>query len=476
MSHLNELHIFSLQDYSKDGMRSIYEKHHLLPKLYRSVKTKEEQLKLKRWISQKFEFFWKTCSQLDLPIYRGLLLMTFADEDQDWFLSQCHFHGKLIELAELYEVITAHIYNPESPFYPILQTGALGSRLLNNLLKFSQKQGLTQPTLIRNQAEQLKLQSVFDAKIPDLTNLEDYETDSDERFKHRQLNWKQKSIHDIPRYNRVRKWEHVPKQPFSVPDSKNLLESFLPYLRLEGDNLKERFPLYHCVEIARIAFCYMVPDLARRFRFHFLSAADLLIMRIVGSEQEGADQFFDFVLKSGQLQLEESADLLKHLYPVLELNMGEALTQNIPFVRTHVYTHRSGRLHGHNVGIGIKRINEAMDTGVSYLSAGKMFLRMAEELFWRLSSVLEPKFIQDDIDIPSIKFEALLAEHPLKKILIDNPDQNLDKKFSVLMRWLKGLPPDEQITWLNELKNEVLRLQRMFFAPQYPNPFLLHGE
>ncbi len=474
LADLDNLNFFARQHYLVDGMRADYEKVHLLPNLARKVTNLEQKEALQKLTRKRFLGFWQKYSQLPSTSAKLAFLSGFIRVDRFFVLEQFFQYDQVMELARLQQNIqeTVNASEPVS-LTPVLQIGSKGNKLASALWQVAQRHDfLNNPKFENNPKLQQMLRRAFSDDSD--TNLEkgEFELSEEELRNRRKKNWRQMTIHDIPPYTKVRRWNQITRLSFDVPNLEEILYSFMPYLRLNSKRLQDRLTLAHCVEFCRVPFRYLTTDLDHRFEFHFVTLGDFLIMRLIGSSAESTQHFFDFLKDTHQLPEPLMAPLLTQAYPAINHLFGEMLREHIPFIVTHRYGFKGGGVNGKNAGIGVERINEEEDKLAVYLSSGKLFYRMAEALLLHALNQIDDGFRDTDVVVTRSQLKKYFESRDLDH-LIERCMKESSSNFSAFWKWWQSLKGESKEDWKRQLVLEVFLQHKMFFDSNYPNPYVL---
>ncbi len=470
---LGNLNFFSRKHYLLDGMRADYEKFHLLPNLTRKVASPQQQAALENLSKKRFINFWKQYNHLPSYNAKVSLCGNLTETDQFFVLEQFCDHKRIFEIAKLHEHTEKILNHPEDvPPDQRLQIGSQGSKFLRTLWQVVQKHNLATDQSFSDQPEVIEyVHARFGAQESSPLESAEFLVSEEERQAGRKKDWRQLTIHEVPSYTKAKKWSQIARLPFSIPNSEEILFSFMPYMRVNPKRLKDRLTISHCLEFCRVPFRYLATNVETRFKFHFITIGDLLLMQILGAAEQSSHSLFRFLLESKQISEPKVVDLLIKIYPVIELHFGELLREKIPYVVNHRYAYKGGGLNGINAGIAVERINEMEDKSSIYLSAGKMFYRCAEEILFQMLFQLEPQFIQENLTVEKKMIEAYLAKNPLETLFTTCLEKS-EVDFSPFQKWWKKFSNLEKKEWESKIIEEILLQHQMFFH-EYPNPYVL---
>ncbi|MBF0276286.1 MAG: hypothetical protein HQM13_00785 [SAR324 cluster bacterium] len=472
-TELNHLKIFSRKHYLVDGMRADYEKFHLLPNLSRKVSSSQQQAALQNLSKKRFINFWEQFRKLPSYQEKVYLCSNFAEADQLFLLEQLVHFKQILELAKLHEHTEKVLNHPEEiPGDLRRQIGAQGSKFLRNLWQIVEKYNLAEDQSFTNKAEVIQyVRTRFGAQNTEVLAEDEFSISEDERKKGRKKDWRQLTIHEVPPYTKVKKWSQIARLPYDVPRTEEILFSFMPYVRINTNRLEDRLTIAHCIEFCRLPFRYLAASVETRFKFHFITIGDLLLMKVLGATEHSSHSLFRFLHNSKQISEAKMVDLLIKVYPVIEIHFGEILRKEIPFVINHRYAYKGGGLNGINAGIAIERINEMEDKSSIFLSAGKMFYRCAEEILMHTLFQLEPQFIEEGLTVEKKMLDAYFAKKQFEDLLeICLEKSSVD--FSPFRKWWKKLSSPEKVVRSEQIKEEISLQHQMFFH-EYPNPYVL---
>ena len=472
-SEYDHVHFFSREDYVAGGMRAAYEKLHPLPHLARNTQSQKEQTLLQELKKKYFLNFWKRYSPLTYPAKIDLL-SSFTEVDRFFILERFYQHRQILELARLHQHTESLLNAPEglSPQDRSL-VGSQRSKFLRSLWHIVNKHQLLENMNFSTDPKVLEfVRKQFGQRREEGLGSSEFSIDLEERKKRRKNDWRQLSMHDIPPYTKVKKWSQIARLPFDIPNNHEVLFSFMPYVRINEKRLKDRLTIAHCVELARLPFRYLASHIETRLKFHFITIGDLLLMEILGSKSSSSHSLFRFLLESKQLTEPKMVDLLKKVYPVIDHHFGEILRSNIPYVINHRYVYKGGGINGINAGIAIERINAMQDPSAIYLSAGKMFHRCAESIFFHIVRHLEPQFVEENLTVEKKQIQAYLTRYPMETLIPQCLESQNDQNFAPFLQWWQALDESEKTPCSERMTKEILWQQEMFFH-DYPNPYIL---
>lgn len=468
----DHVRFFSRKDFLCGGMCADYEKFHPLPNLSRKVSSPEERTLWQTLNKKRFLNFWQRYSQLPSYAAKVDLFSSFMAVDRLFILEQFYRFGRIVELAKLHEHTEKMLNAPEamSP-QERAQVGSQRSKFLRSLWQMVNKYQVAENAQFSKQPEVVQyVHAQFGGKATVAVDSSQFA--SEVRKQGRKKDWRQLSIHEIPPYTKVKKWTQIARLPFDIPNTDDVLFSFMPYVRINEKRLADRLTIAHCVELVRLPFRYLVSNIETRWKFHFITLGDLLLMQISGATVQSSHSLFRFLWESQQIKEPQMVDLLKKVYPVIEHHLGEVLRDNIPYVINHRYAYKGGGIHGKHAGIAIARINEVQDNASIYLSAGKMFYRCAEEILLHILFQLEPQFVEEDLTVEKKQVETYLMKYPLQVLIAKCLPHHKNQNFASFLKWWETLADSEKATWLAKLSEEIFRQQEMFFQ-DYPNPYIL---
>ncbi len=472
-AQIDNLTFFSRKDYLIDGMRADYEKFHPLPDLSRKTESSQQQKALQSLMKKRFLLFWKQYSQLSSYDAKINLCSSFTEQERVFIFEQFYHYGQILELAKLHEHLETSLNRPEgTAFHHSLNITSLGNKLLRTLWKVAQKYKLHAATGFSEEPSIIQyVHQRFSNKSSIQIEKEEFHASAEDRKKNQKKDWRLLTIHEIPFYTKIRRWSQIERLSFDIPDTENILFSLMPYVRMNPDRLEERITMAHCLELCRLPFRYLVTNMESRFKFHFITIGDLLLMQITGLMEQSSHSLFRFVGESKQVLEPKMIELLTKTYSPIEKHFGETLRANIPYVINHRYSYKGGGVNGINAGVAIERINELEDKKAIYLSSGKMFFRIAEEVLLYLLYRIEPNFVEDDSDIGRQQIEPYLDLNSIP-VLLETCIQRSKADYSPFSKWWQTLADKEKQKWYTTLIQEVLLQHQMFFH-EYPNPYIL---
>lgn len=428
--------------YANSFLTTSYAQLHSLPLLVIHQSDPKELPRLEAGFSQ--------LTALPLHAQALILLALTPDEQNCWLERLWRLEGEQA-IKSMHTTIRNAMNRPEPEWLQrAFQIQGLGSDLLSRMRHFLASQtgqnlaGLT--TSLQAQADSLADQSVVNSNLVS---------------SQRQKQWQSRTVQHIPQFSKVKNFEQLQHLRLSVPESTALLQAMSPYSRVPLSRVKERLSLAQAVELGRITFGFLVPDMETGQRVVSICLLDFLLMRLVGEFEVAFRNFLQFALNNGQIASLEQVDLLHHLYAACYHRLEPLMERHLRFDHQFRFAWPGGSFHAHNVSLAVTFATDLQWRQAPYLAGGKLWWSLAERVAETVWQLINPDYLQVGATVESSAVESFLSSEQFD-MLVKKSIPTGNKPLQTVADWYFSRREDRE-QWQRRLTDLISLIHRMRF-------------